>query len=47
VEITDELKSKIAAGDLVGAMQLIEVKAVQLIKHFLPELYRSNFGIEE
>jgi hypothetical protein len=47
VEITDELKAKISDGDLVGAMKMIEAYAIQLIKHFLPELYRSHVNIEQ
>ena len=47
VEITEDIKTKITAGDLVAAMQVIEIAALQLMKHFLPELYRSNFTIEQ
>lgn len=47
VEITQELKSKISAGDMVGAMQVIEVTAIDLMKHFLPELYLNRFNIEQ
>jgi hypothetical protein len=46
VEITPELKSKLTNGELVGAMQVIETIAIELLKRFAPELYHTNINVE-